>query len=547
MSNSRAMHEGERTIRMLCGLAANPALPPELIDRLIALTDIADMAAEAGDASFTDLADSLAGRADLSRPQSLALAARSEGAAVSLAYEGKLTAGDVDPVTRPQAALALLDQGAGRSEWARRFAVDPDAGHRVTLAGCPGLPPDVVETLAADPDLDVVAELALFAPPEVAARLAEHPHTAVRCAVAANEATPPAVLAALLTGDGLPPARWCPDCAPEPGGAAPPDAPHGGDHEAGVQTIRQLALRNPATPTEAVIAFADDPSAVLRWELAARADLPPGTGARLATDPLPGVRGDLAANPAIDEALIRTLATDRVDTVRRDLAHHPRVPLDVLADLARTTRIGPTLLPRIAAASAAEVTALAASPHPAVRMLLAVRRDLPPAIRDALATDPDAKVLAAIAPHPGLPDALLHTMADRHGVRVAGKVAANPDASPALLEELSRREPPARKALREIARHPHATPRALAVCLTDPRARPLAAAHPALPSHIATDLLTDSDDEVAEAAATNPALPRATMDQLIARGEAAHAAAASNAATAARRDSSSVKARHPAK
>ncbi|MFD3410278.1 hypothetical protein [Streptomyces cyaneofuscatus] len=87
-----------------------------------------------------------------------------------LAHEGRLTAADIDPATHPQAALALLDRRAGRPGWARLLAADPDGERRARLAACPGLPPDVVERLAADPDVRVVAELAWWATPEVAAR-----------------------------------------------------------------------------------------------------------------------------------------------------------------------------------------------------------------------------------------------------------------------------------------------------------------------------------------------------------------------------------------
>ncbi|GAB3887644.1 hypothetical protein GCM10027612_26820 [Microbispora bryophytorum subsp. camponoti] len=107
-------------------------------------------------------------------------------------------------MAQPLAALALLTEGAGRPEWARLVAADPDAGCRERLAACPGLPTDVAETLAADTDIRVVAELALWTTSDMATRLAEHPHAEVRRAVAANEATPPSVLAALLTGEGLP-------------------------------------------------------------------------------------------------------------------------------------------------------------------------------------------------------------------------------------------------------------------------------------------------------------------------------------------------------
>lgn len=55
------------------------------------------------------------------------------------------------------------------------------------------------ETLAGDPDVQVVAELALWTTADLAARLARHPHAEVRRAVAANEATRPQVLAVLMS------------------------------------------------------------------------------------------------------------------------------------------------------------------------------------------------------------------------------------------------------------------------------------------------------------------------------------------------------------
>ncbi|MFI2433589.1 hypothetical protein [Streptomyces sp. NPDC018693] len=499
---------------VLCGLAANPALPGELVDQLIGLAGV-------------EVAEVLADRADLSRAQAVALALRVPDTAVQLAHKTRLTCADVDPETRPDAALALLDEGAGTPEWARRFATDPVVEHREKLAACPDLPPDVVETLASDADVRVVTELALWAPPETAARLAAHPHAEVRSAVAANERTPPAVLAALITGADLPPARGClvcdreripfrhdPNC-PRTDCDLPPNASCDGSHESTLHNMYARALQNPATPAAAAIAFADHPSTLLRRLLAARPGLPPAVYERLARDPAPGVRAELAENAGLDEPLIRALATDRSDDVQRGLAHHPHVPLDVLADLTGATRIGPTLLPRIAAATLSEIRELATSPNPTLRMLVAARRDLPPEIRDTLATDPDAKVLASIAPHPGLCDARLRAMTDRHGARVAAKAAANPDASPALLHDLTRHQPPVRKALREIARHRNATASALLPCLADPRARPLAAAHPALPPPTIVELLADAEDHVAEAAATNPSLPPTVMSHLV--------------------------------
>ncbi|MBY8882883.1 hypothetical protein [Actinacidiphila acidipaludis] len=120
------------------------------------------------------------------------------------------------------------------------------------------------------------------------------------------------------------------------------------------------------------------------------------------------------------------------------------------------------------------------------------------------------------------------TIVDRHGVAVIARVAANPGAPSALLERLAHYRPPVRKALREIARHPNAKAAALLPCLDDPRARRLAAAHPALPSEVLVALLADSDWQVAETAAAHPALPpkamKAAIDEARAGRESASAA-----------------------
>ncbi|MFJ6656578.1 hypothetical protein ACIQNG_09465 [Streptomyces sp. NPDC091377] len=500
---------------VLYGLAVNPALSPGQVGRLMSMAD-------------EEIATRLAGRADLGHEQAVALAAHSADSAVLLAHEGRLTSADIDPGHRPEAALALLDRGTGSVEWARHFAADPVRERREKLAACPGLPSDVVDTLAADPDVQVVAELAYWTTPDNAARLAAHPHAEVRRAVAGNEATPAATLAALVTGDGLPPARHCLVCdrgetplvhdprRPRLDGDLPSGASCDGSHESTVQGLLLAALGNPATPVEAVLGCADHPSVLVRRTLAARPDLPRQVSVRLAADPDPGVRAALAENPATDKALIHTLADDPDPEVRRGLARHPRVPLTVLTVLARTTRTGHTPLPRVTTASPVEVDQLARSPEPTTRMLVALRRDLPPETRDRLADDPDAKVAKAVAPHPGLTETRLRAMVDRHGVHVLAGVAANPDASPALLEDLVRHVPAPQRMLREVARHDSATAPALLACLTDRRARLMAAGHPALPPPVIADLLTDTDWQVVEAAAANPSLPPAVTAALLA-------------------------------
>ncbi|PYC87449.1 hypothetical protein C7C46_04550 [Streptomyces tateyamensis] len=497
----------------LLGLAVNPALPTHLVDRLIGAAD-------------DELAAELARRPELSSAQVRALAARSEWAAVRLAYEGRLKAADVDPAVQPLAALALLDEGAGLPHWARYFAAHPCVEHREKLARCPGLPADVARSLADDPEIGVVAALAAWGPGHLAAELARHPHAEVRRGVAGNGATPPELLAALLTGEGLPPASHCRVCDRE---EVPfvhaPDCPRGdcellpgdacdGSHQSAVRDAQWQALHNPATPAWAVARSVDHWSALLRELVAAREGLPPQIYARLATDPIPMVRAPLAKNPSIDEALIRRLAEDAGHDVRRSLALHPSLPLEVLARIAHLAKLGSELLPRVATATPAEVADLAAAADPTLRMVVAQRRDLPDEIRDALARDEDAKVLKAIAPHPGLSEAQLLAMIDRHGPRVAAKAATNPDATATVLERLTR-QPASRKALREIARHPNASLPALLACLTDPRARPIAAARPELPADVLIELLADEDWQVATAAGANPSLPADVMSGLV--------------------------------
>ncbi|MFJ9594319.1 hypothetical protein ACIRS3_16295 [Streptomyces virginiae] len=518
--------------RILCGLAANPALPPELVDRLIALA-----AATPEPSAPSDPAGHLAEvlvwrldeRTDLGPAQVAALAARDEDTATRLARTGHLRASDVDPAVWPLAALALIDEGRGQPEWSRRFAADPDPSLRRQLASCPGLPADVEDALAADPDPEVAAELAWCATSAPAlALLARHPHAEVRRAVAGNEAAPPAALAALLTGDALEPARSCLVCDSReiPFTHGPycqdaecdllPGAECDGTHGSTLHDTWQRALANPATPPAAVAAFAEHPSVLLRWAVAEHPGLPAHVYARLAGDPVPGIRACVARNPGTGPEVSRVLAADPESDVRRAVAHHPRTPFDVLGRLTLTTRLGPHPLPRISAATPEELAEGAASANARVRMLVAHRHDLPPELRDRLAADPDASVAKAVAPHQGLTPERLRAMVALHGQQVIARVAANPDAPGDLLTELARHEPPVRRALREIASHPNATAEALLPCLADVKARVRAAAHPALPPGIVVGLLDDPDPEVVEAAAGNPALPSAVMADLLA-------------------------------
>ncbi|MFG2907176.1 hypothetical protein ACGF13_19185 [Kitasatospora sp. NPDC048286] len=425
---------------LLYAVARNPALPPDLLELLL---DTAD--------ADEELAHALAERTDLDPKQVRRLAGRHEEAATRLAVGGLLPAAEVDPLARPGVAIALLEEGRGAPTWALALSGVADRYLRIRLASCPGLPDEAAEALAADQDTDVVAELGLHTRrPDLLARLARRPGNDVRRWVAANEAAPPELLTALLADEDV--------------------------------HVRGHAAGNPATPaTAAARVLTDDP--MVRRKLAEHPGLPAGLYHRLAEDDTPWIRDNLARNPGIDPPLLRRLATDPDRDVRHRLAHHPYVPLDVLGRLAVTVRLGPTLLPRIAGASPDELATLAGDSEPRVRMLVAQHRDLPAPVRDRLAEDPDASVANSVAPHAGLAPARLAGLLDRFGSTVAAALAANPDAPAALLDRIAATEPVPAKALRAIAAHRHATPDALARCLTspDPRTAEAAAANPALP------------------------------------------------------------------
>ncbi|MFC8619700.1 hypothetical protein ACFT9M_25270 [Micromonospora purpureochromogenes] len=401
-----------------------------------------------------------------------------------------------------------------RPALSRLLPPHPTRRFRENPAPAPGLPDDVIALLAADEDVHVPAALATWATldPALAADLARHPHAEVRRGLALNPRTPPALLAALADG-GMPAPRHCFGCLPHPDHRR--EEPCDGGHETAVAGIAYAVAENPATPGAAVVPLAAHPWTAVRAAVAARRDQPPRVYGALAADPIPGVRGALAENPAVGEEVIRELAADDGYDVRRCLAHNPAVPLDVLTGLAATTRIGPVLLPRVAAATDAEVRQLAAARVPAARMLVARRRDLPADVRDALAQDPDVKVVAAVADHAALTATQLAAMVARFGAKVATAVARNPGCPPDLLHRLAVDSPGGRRVFREITRHAATRADTLELCLAQPAARADVAAHPALPLPILAGLLDDPDPAVVEAAAANPALPASVMRRLL--------------------------------
>ncbi|REH36314.1 hypothetical protein BCF44_116183 [Kutzneria buriramensis] len=273
---------------------------------------------------------------------------------------------------------------------------------------------------------------------------------------------------------------------------------------------------NPATPPDVTARLVGHPVDFVRWQLVDRTDLPEWVYARLATDAMPGIRWDIAANPATPAAVLRRMvAADTSREMRRSLARNPSIPLDLLVDIAGTTRIGPTLLPRIANATVDELRGLATPRIMQVRMLVAEREDLADDLITLLVADRDPGVGKSIVTNPVLTAEQMWDLVTRHGPRLYPRAARNPNCPPDLMRHITRNAQTVRKAYRVIAKHPRAAADALLLCLQDKEARRHAARHPNLPPHTIVELVADPNPDVAEAAAANPSLPPAIMAELL--------------------------------
>jgi len=460
------------TDHTLLGLARNPALPADLLAHLLEVAD-------------DDLSDALARRADLTTSQAQALFERRGTNVVWPLLGNRLLSGISSD--DPWVGLAALEHPGADPGWIPRIARGENAVARSELATSFPLPPDIARLLAEDAELDVVTSVARCQPslpPDLVDELARHPHAAVRSALAGNEDLSPVVLRSLF--DSSPEA--CYACAGEPDRQT-----HrwcDGGHQGAILDIRLALADNPATPPDALTEV-DPDDFFFAWALAKRADLPHEVYALLACHPVPGARWALASNPAAIHLARRLLADDPSREMKRMVALNPEVPVDLLVELAPQTRVGPTAVPRVLAATEAELRALADSPVAQVRRLAAARPDLPADLARRFVHDPDPGVAKWAAAHPVVTQEQLRFLASRHGHPLFTRIARNPHCPPDLANTI----------------------------VTDPKAplkaRYRAAEHPGLETKSIVDLLVDPDGKVAEAAAANPSLPVTEMMRLL--------------------------------
>ncbi|MFF4342077.1 hypothetical protein ACFY00_19340 [Kitasatospora sp. NPDC001540] len=469
---------------LLAGLAENPALPADLVDRLIA----------APHHSYA-----LARRPGLTEAQLAALIARR---AYRVALNRHLPpqarhrlAAHPDPYVRVALVVSATDSDEDR-ELFERFAADPAPEVRKELAESDRTPADLRARLAADPDPEVRAALAQWwtaAPEPVRRALLTDPEGSVRAAACATyfrrlpHPVPPADLVPALLADPLTRAGAVAHCDPAATDlerlAADPDP-----------DVRRVLAAHPGLPAHLRTRLAADPRALVRLAVLARPDTPDAERAVLhdsVTGPFepPGEE--------VDEETAIELEIDHIGVgIELWMLQLPWVTADPLPHLD--------------------------SPYPVFRRAAAASPDLPAEARARLLADPDNEVaLAAARSSPDPIDPVTAERLDR-GHRPVKRMRWRPaDAFPLPVETLRRLATDPVPRMRQLALRDQELPADLLERLAaDPeeRVRRVAAAHPRLAPATLRALLDDPSPSVQRAAAANPALP---ADEIRARLDAA--------------------------
>ncbi|MFD4241792.1 hypothetical protein ACFWP3_09370 [Streptomyces sp. NPDC058525] len=254
---------------------------------------------------------------------------------------------------------------------------------------------------------------------------------------------------------------------------------------------RAAIADNPSLPADVVTLLAGDPDPAVRVRIAHRADLGPAERRALAADPDPKVRLALSVHPALSEreraGIHYEIPVDDCFHLRPE-PHVPRDPQDVRRD--------------------------ALSGHPLLRRNAAADRSLPPDLVEHLAVDDDLGVRVLLAQnHPDAPASLLLRSFLEYDGHQRAHLITRPNFPTTGLSAFADHDDPEVRAL--AARDPQTAP-ATAERLTrdpDPAVRAALAGHPNLPQPRLTEIL--DDEELAHAAAANPALAPEALHRLV--------------------------------
>ncbi len=471
---------------LLAGLAENPALPTDLVDRLLA---------------HPGSRRTLAGRQDLTEPQ---VARLLEHVPTSVALKQRLPAAvrrrlTDHPDVWVRISLAdntdLADSTTPENrELFERLAADPAPDVRKALAESGHTPADLRARLAHDPDPAVRATLAQWwtdAPEAVRRTLLTDPEGSVRAAACARyfrrlpHPVPPADLVPALLADPLTRAGAVPHCTLD---------------------------------ADLADSLARDPDPDVRRALAAHPDLPADTRARLAADPRALVRLAVLARPDTpdaDRAALHDSITGPFEPPGEDVDEETAIELEI-DHVGVGIELRMLHLPWVTADPLPHLD----SPHPVFRRAAAASPDLPADIRARLLADPDNEVaLAAAASSPDPIDPATAERLDREHRPVKRMHWRPADTYPLPVETLRRLATDPDPRMRQLALSDPELPAALLERLAvDPeeRVRRTAAGHSAHTPAALRALLDDPSPSVNRAAAANPALPveemRAVLD-----------------------------------
>lgn len=254
-----------------------------------------------------------------------------------------------------------------------------------------------------------------------------------------------------------------------------------------------LIARNTSVPRETVALLAAHPDPKVRIRVAERPDLGTAERRALAVDPDPGVRLALSVHPALSEA--ERAAIDYEVEQDGPFRHSPPYDPELLPDPER-------------------IRALALSAHPLLRRRAAGEPHLPADLVALLADDSDLGVRVLLGQnHPDAPAALLLRCFLEYTGCGRWHLTGHGNFPRAGLARFAGHGDPA---VRRLALLDPGIPGDIADRLTrdpDAQVRADAARHPRLPQDRITALL--DDPELGPRAAANPALPVATMYELI--------------------------------
>lgn len=430
----------------LRGLAHNPALPPDLLDRFVAEAD-------------GKLVLSLVQRDDLTAEHLRVLVTRAgESATAVLLARGLIDPAAV-PTEDPWMGLMVAEQPGADPELVRALARHPEPLVRAALAErVSRLPSDVVDLLAHDQAFSVVLAVARWQPisPELAEELRRQADDDIDHALVNNPSTPPGVLVGLVDhpSDLL---RWQL--------ASRPDLPHrvyerlAKDHIPGVRyevaanaataesLLRELAAAEPDRETRRQLAHNPVIPLDLLVSLAATTRIGPTLVARVDT---------------ATDAELRTLAASTTKQVRMLVAERPGLPIDLVHLLAADaeTNVVKSIAPNLAI-TGERLRELVAKHGP--------------------------RLYPRAARNPNCPPDLLHDMArdGELGTRAHVTIADHPNANADTLL-LCLRDPVAR---RHAATHPNLPPDKIVELLDDPEVAEAAAANPSLPVRVMAELV----------------------------------------------------------